>query len=110
MNEGVTSGYTLNIGGNVRTIGTKADGSDWAAGIQNPDTEDEENPYIVRLKLNGMSLVTSGNYQRYYEVNGVRYHHIIDPVTLMPLTTSLQFRFSATTAERLTRFPQRCSI
>lgn len=85
MNEGVTSGYTLNIGGNVRTIGTKADGSDWAAGIQNPDTEDEENPYIVRLKLNGMSLVTSGNYQRYYEVNGVRYHHIIDPVTLMPL-------------------------
>lgn len=85
MNEGVTSGYTLNVGGNVRTIGTKADGSDWAAGIQNPDTEDADKPYIVRLKLNGMSLVTSGNYQRYYEVDGVRYHHIIDPKTLMPL-------------------------
>lgn len=82
--EGVTSGYSLNVGGNVRTIGTKNDGSDWAAGIQNPDTESEQ-PYIVRLKLNGMALVTSGNYQRYYEVDGVRYHHIIDPDTLMPL-------------------------
>lgn len=84
MNEGVTVGYSLNVGGNVRTIGTKTDGSDWAAGIQNPDV-DSEQPYIVRLKLNGMSLVTSGNYQRYYEVDGVRYHHIIDPDTLMPL-------------------------
>ena len=85
MDEGIESGYTLNIGGNVRTIGTKGDGSDWAAGIQNPDTADSEKPYIVRLKLNGMALVTSGNYQRYYEVDGVRYHHIIDPDTLMPL-------------------------
>ena len=85
MQEGVTVGYTINIGGNVRTIGTKSDGSDWAAGIQNPDTDDASKPYIVRLKLNGMSLVTSGNYQRYYEVDGVRYHHIIDPDALMPL-------------------------
>lgn len=84
MSEGVTGGYSLNVGGNVRTIGTKSADSDWAAGIQNPDTESEQ-PYIVRLKLNGMSLVTSGNYQRYYIVDGVRYHHIIDPDTLMPL-------------------------
>lgn len=84
MSRGVTGGYTINIGGNVRTIGTKSDGSDWAAGIQNPDT-DSDQPYIVRIKLNGAALVTSGNYQRYYEVDGVRYHHIIDPETLMPL-------------------------
>lgn len=85
ISEGVESGYSLNVGGNVRTIGAKSDGSDWAAGIQNPDTSDTENPYIVRLKLNGAALVTSGNYQRYYYVDGVRYHHIIDPDTLMPL-------------------------
>lgn len=85
IGEGITSGYSLNVGGNVRTIGTKSDGTDWAAGIQNPDTDDAEKPYIVRLKLNGAALVTSGNYQRYYEVDGVRYHHIIDPDTLMPL-------------------------
>lgn len=85
MSEGVSSGYSLNVGGNVRTIGTKSDGSDWAAGIQNPDTDDSEKPYIVRLKLNDAALVTSGNYQRYYVVDGVRYHHIIDPDTLMPL-------------------------
>ena len=84
MSRGVTGGYSINIGGNVRTIGTKSNTSDWAAGIQNPDT-DSEQPYIVRVKLNGMALVTSGNYQRYYEVNGVRYHHIIDPNTLMPV-------------------------
>ncbi len=84
MSRGVTDGYSLNIGGNVRTIGTKSADSDWAAGIQNPDTSSEQ-PYIVRLKLNGAALVTSGNYQRYYYVDGVRYHHIIDPNTLMPL-------------------------
>ena len=84
MSRGVADGYSINIGGNVRTIGKKSDGSDWAAGIQNPDT-DSEQPYVVRIKLNDMALVTSGNYQRYYEVDGVRYHHIIDPATLMPL-------------------------
>lgn len=84
VSRGVTGGYSINIGGNVRTIGTKSEDSDWAAGIQNPDT-DSEQPYIVRVKLNGAALVTSGNYQRYYEVDGVRYHHIIDPNTLMPL-------------------------
>lgn len=82
--RGVTGGYSINIGGNVRTIGTKSETSDWAAGIQNPDANSDQ-PYIVRVKLNDMSLVTSGNYQRYYMVEGVRYHHIIDPNTLMPL-------------------------
>ena len=84
MSRGVQGGYSINIGGNVRTIGSKNDNSDWAAGIQNPDL-DSEQPYIVRIKLNDMALVTSGNYQRYYFVDGVRYHHIIDPNTLMPL-------------------------
>ena len=77
------SGYMLNVGGNVRTIGAKADGTPWTVGVENP-LESEEKPYVAYLKLAGESVVTSGLYQRYYVVDGKRYHHIIDPATLMP--------------------------
>lgn len=80
--QGIT-GYVLNVGGNVRTVGAKGDGTPWMVGIENPQ-EDEENPYLAYLHLSGESLVTSGSYQRYYLVDGKRYHHIIDPNTLMP--------------------------
>ena len=78
------SGYVLNVGGNVRTIGTKPDGDGWTVGIENPDRESED--YLEYLTLAGESLVTSGSYQRYYTVDGVDYHHIIDPDTLFPST------------------------
>ena len=80
--EGVT-GYVLNVGGNVRTIGTKPGGEGWKVGIENPDREAEDG-YLEYLSLKGQALVTSGSYQRYYTVDGVNYHHIIDPETLMP--------------------------
>ena len=82
--KGVT-GYLLNVGGNIRTVGDAA-GKPWNVGIENPDREDEAKPYIEYLHLEGQSLVTSGSYQRYYVVDGVSYHHIIDPDTLMPGT------------------------
>ena len=82
MEQG-TKNYALNIGGNVRTLGPKTDGSGWVAGIQNPDLSSEKT-YIRRVLLDGKTLVTSGTYQRYYYVDGVRYHHIIHPETLMP--------------------------
>lgn len=77
------SGYALNIGGNIRVIGPKADGSPWKTGIENP-TEDLENPCIAYLGVTNEAVVTSGSYQRYYTVNGKKYHHIIDRDTLMP--------------------------
>lgn len=77
--KGVT-GYVLNVGGNVRTIGAKADGDNWTIGIENPDGEE----YLAYLSLNGQSVVTSGSYQRFYYVDGKAYHHIIHPDTLMP--------------------------
>ncbi|MBQ9780113.1 MAG: FAD:protein FMN transferase [Clostridia bacterium] len=80
--QGIT-GYVLNVGGNVRTVGAKGDGSPWTVGIENPEESDTE-PYLAYLGLAGESLVTSGSYQRYYVVDGKRYHHIIDPATLMP--------------------------
>ncbi len=85
--KGIT-GYILNVGGNVRTIGM-ADKEKWKVGIENPDIEDKENPYIEYLKLSGESVVTSGSYQRFYVVDGKEYHHIIDPQTLMPGTKYL---------------------
>lgn len=80
--KGIT-GYVLNVGGNVRTVGKKGDGNKWIAGIENP-TSDESKPYVAYLELAGESLVTSGSYQRYYIANGQKYHHIIDKDTLMP--------------------------
>lgn len=75
-------GYVLNVGGNVRTVGTKADGTPWTVGLENPMDEGED--YLYYLGLAGQTLVTSGSYQRYYLVDGKRYHHIIHPDTLMP--------------------------
>ena len=73
----------ISVGGNIRCIGTKPDGEKWVVGVQNPDTTSSER-YLHRLSLDGMSLVTSGTYQRYYTVDGVNYHHIIHPDLLKP--------------------------
>lgn len=78
--KGVT-GYVLNIGGNVRTIGGKPDGTPWTIGVENPDGSEA---YLAYLQLRGEAVITSGSYQRYYLVDGKRYHHIIHPDTLMP--------------------------
>ena len=83
LEEQGVSGYVINVGGNVRTVGTKPDGQTWLAGIENPNTESEES-YLVYLRLAGESVVTSGSYQRYYTVGDKNYHHIIDSKTLMP--------------------------
>ncbi len=81
LEEQGAESYVLNIGGNIRIIGTKPDGSGWDTGIKNP-----ANPstYAMYLTISDISCVTSGNYERYYVVNGERYHHIIDKDTLMP--------------------------
>ena len=78
--KGKTS-YTLNIGGNIRTIGIKGNGDKWKTGIENPNDTSE---YIEIVELEDQAIVTSGSYQRYYYVDGKTYHHIIDPETLMP--------------------------
>lgn len=83
LREQGTKSALLSVGGNVQCIGTKGDGSSWRVGIQNPDTSSQQS-YLHVVNLQDMALVTSGTYQRYYEVDGVRYHHIINPDTLMP--------------------------
>ena len=75
-------GYVLNVGGNIRIIGTKPDGSGWVTGIRDPN--DSDGNFALSLLLSDTACVTSGIYERFYTVNGVRYHHIIDKDTLYP--------------------------
>ena len=79
---GITS-YALDVGGNLRTIGTKPNGEGWKTGVTNPDMNSVEK-YVYYLNVSNTSVVTSGDYQRYYVVDGVKYHHIINKDTLMP--------------------------
>lgn len=75
-------GYVLNIGGNIRTIGTKPDGSDWTTAVRDP--LDSDSSIAARLHISDTSCVTSGIYERYFVCDGVSYHHIIDKDTLFP--------------------------
>lgn len=73
----------LNIGGNLRTIGLKPNSEKWITGITNPDKDSDE-PLKCRIEIAEASVVTSGDYERYFTSADKRYHHIIDPATLMP--------------------------
>ena len=78
------AGLLVSVGGNVRATGPKPEtGSPWVVGIQDPAGEGRED-YLHTVYVSDVSVVTSGDYQRYYTVDGVRYHHIIDPATGYP--------------------------
>ena len=80
--ENAPKGMLISVGGNVCATGPKLpDGTPWVIGIQDPDASDK-NLHTVFVTEN--SVVTSGDYQRTYWVEGKPYHHIIDPDTLMP--------------------------
>ncbi len=74
-------GYVLNIGGNIRCVGTRPDGSGWVTAVRDP-FDDES--YACSFRISDTACVTSGVYERYFTVNGQRYHHIIDRDTLFP--------------------------
>lgn len=73
--------YVLNVGGNIRIIGHKPDGSGWVTGIKDPSDPES---YAMYITLADTSCVTSGDYERFFTVDSQRYHHIIDKDTLMP--------------------------
>lgn len=82
--ENAPDGLLISVGGNVCATGLKDDnGTQWIVGVQDPDGGDS---YLHTLYLGKESLVTSGDYQRNFAVDGKLYHHIIDPETLYPST------------------------
>jgi len=83
VEENYGGGFVLDVGGNLRCVGSKPDGSGWTAGIRNPDTTALET-IVYKTEIKNAALVTSGSYERFYTVDGVRYHHIINSETLFP--------------------------
>ena len=87
LDAGVTSAI-INLGGNVQLLGGKPDGSAWRIGIQDP--RDSRGQYIAVLETEDTAVVTSGIYERYFEVDGVHYHHILDPDTGYPVWNGVE--------------------
>ncbi len=81
-NEELWTSAAISIGGNVATFGYKNNDSStlWKIGIENPDTTKDD--YLLKVDITDLSVVTSGDYQRYFTVDGVKYCHIINPETL----------------------------
>ena len=80
--ESPMTSFLINAGGNVRCGHRPHNGKKaWSVGVEDPDHIGQ---WLDLIYANDLSIVTSGDYQRYYVVDGVRYHHIIDPDTLMP--------------------------
>lgn len=76
----------INLGGNVHVVGNKTDGTKWKVGIQSPESDEE---YLGVLAVSACAVITSGGYERYFEEEGITYHHIIDPETGYPANNGL---------------------
>lgn len=85
LSEGISSAL-LDLGGNVTVLGQKPDGSSWRVGIKDP--QDTSNYFCV-VSLSDKTCSTSGGYERYFDENGIRYHHILDPETGYPAQSGL---------------------
>lgn len=76
----------VSLGGNVQLLGAKSDGSAWKVAVESPD---EDGNYLGILQAKDKAVITSGGYERYFEKNGKKYHHIIDPATGYPAENGL---------------------
>ncbi len=82
-----SEGY-LSIGGNLGVVGKKEDGTEFKFGVRDPNGSQEE--YALIITLDGYTMSTTGAYERYFEDEGVRYHHVFDPNTGYPSDLEMQ--------------------
>jgi len=87
LERGVTSAL-INLGGNVLTLGSKPDGSSFVIGIQDPNSTRGE--YLLSIHADDESVVSSGDYERFFEYEGKIYHHILNPKTGFPADTNIK--------------------
>lgn len=88
LKETAVSGAVISVGGSVITYGEKPDGSPWQVGIVNPE---DTSRLLGTLRLTGEWYIsTSGDYERYIEADGIRYHHILDPASGYPACSNLR--------------------
>lgn len=80
LSENGVTNAVLNLGGNVHVIGTKPDGEAWRVAVTDP----VGGGYAGMVEVVDKAVITSGGYERFFEQDGVRYHHIIDPTTGYP--------------------------
>ncbi len=80
LRERGADSYVIDVGGNLYAIGSRPDGSAFKIYVRNPNGDEN----VAHFDVFGGAVATSGDYQRYYYVNGVRYHHIIHHQTLKP--------------------------
>jgi len=78
--ESAPTGMLISVGGNIYATGPKPRDNPWVIGIRDPNGSDN----LHTICVNSGAVVTSGDYQRSYTVDGLEYHHIIDPITQMP--------------------------
>ena len=77
----------INLGGNVGTLGVKPDGQQWTIGLQDPDAV--RGIYFGTLRVSGVSVVTSGGYERFSVIGNEKHHHIIDPASGWPTASGM---------------------
>ncbi len=83
--RGITSAL-INLGGNVQALGTKPDGSLWSVGIEDPE---DQSRLACTVRVSDRAVITSGSYERFFEEDGKKYWHIIDPKTGYPADKGL---------------------
>lgn len=85
LHEAGFKNFIVEIGGEVYAAGTKANGQSWQAGINRPRADAAFNDVYKIVPLKNQALATSGKYRQFFEVDGIRYAHIIDPKTGYPV-------------------------
>lgn len=85
LQERGISSALISLGGNISALGSKPDGSPWIIAVQDPEGEG----YLGTLEICDQCVITSGGYQRFFEENGVRYWHILDPETGKPARSGM---------------------
>ena len=85
LKQGGAASALLDLGGNIQAVGSKPDGSPWRVAVRDPAGDGS----VGVVEVVDQAVVTSGGYQRYFEEDGVRYWHIIDPATGWPARSGL---------------------